>query len=214
MTRFALTLYAAITAMIMFAAFPAHAAGGLDTNAAAAAGFNKLSETEKANIIKQIAEQAAAKKDTPNLVQDLATTAAADAKNAPEKVDQWLNIGERIGKMIGGAAKEIGVAVNEFVKTPVGLTAMALIVWHYMGGVIIHFVGGLLVLSVGLGFVVYFARRYRGETIEYDTEKKDVFGRSVVRKIDRRPMDGEVIFGFLCAAAAVIIAALVTMFTY
>lgn len=213
MIRFALTLYAAITAMIVFAAFPAHA-GGLDTNAAHAAGFSKLSETEKAAIIKQIAEQAAAKKDTPNLVQDLAATAAADAKNTPEKVDQWLNIGERIGKMIGGAAKEVGVAVNDFVKTPVGLTAMGLIVWHYMGGVIVHFFGGLLVMGVGLGFVVYFARRYRGETITYDTEKKDVFGRSVVSKIDRKPMDGEVIAGFMFAAAVVIIAALITMFTY
>lgn len=213
MIRFALTLYAAIIAMIMFAAFPVHA-GGLDTNAAHAAGFSKLSETEKAAIIKQIAEQAAAKKDTPNLVQDLAATAAADARNAPEKVDQWLNIGERIGKMIGGAAKEVGVAVNDFVKTPVGLTAMALIVWHYMGGVIVHVFGGLLVMAVGLGFVVYFFQRYRGETIEYDAEKKDIFGRSVVKQVIRRPVGGEETAGFMIASALIVLVSLITMFTY
>ena len=203
MSRFFLTLFAAIVVMI---AFPAHA--GLDVNAAHSAGFNKLSEAEKAAIIKQIADQAAKKE--PNLVQEL----AADASKTPDKVDQWLNIGERIGKMIGGAAKEVGVAVNDFVKTPVGITAMALIVWHYMGSMIVHVFGGLLVITVGLSFVVFFVRRYRGEVIEYDTEKKDVFGRSVVKQVTRRPVGGEEIFGFMCAAAIVLVAGLVTMFTY
>lgn len=125
-----------------------------------------------------------------------------------------LNIGERIGKMIGGAAKEVGVAVNDFVKTPVGMTAMALIVWHYMGGMIIHVFGAMLILGVGLSFILFFARRRNGTVIEYDTEKKDLFGRSVVKKVSNQPWQDGDIGGFMVATAIVILCSMIALFTY
>lgn len=203
MKRFLFTIAIALVAAL---SAPAYAAG-LDSNAAHAAGFSKLSEAEKAEILKQIATKAQA-----NSESSVATVVAEVAQ--PAKVDQWLNIGERIGKMIGGAAKEVGVAVNDFVKTPVGMTAMALIVWHYMGGVIIHAFGALLILGVGLSFILYFARRRNGAVIEYDTEKKDIFGRSVIKKITNSRWEDGDIGGFMVATAIVIVASMLALFTY
>lgn len=53
MQRFALTLYAAICAIILFAAFPAHA--GLSTDAVSQAGFSKLTPAQQAEILQQVA---------------------------------------------------------------------------------------------------------------------------------------------------------------
>lgn len=199
-------LFAAALAFAAAFSAPAYA-GGLDSNSAHAAGFNKLTEPEKAEIIKQIATKAQAN-GSGNLA-----AAVADAAQ-PAKVDQWLNIGERVGKMIGGAAKEVGVAVNDFVKTPVGMTAMALIVWHYMGDMIVHLFGGLMVLAVGISFILYFARKYTRTEIIYDSEKKDIFGRSVIKSVHKSKWDGEQIGSFMFATACVIIASLTTIFTY
>lgn len=103
--------------MCMFA-FPAFAAiNNIDTNG--------LTEAQKAQLVQQ-AEQM--KNATP-----------LDTAN---KVDQWVNIGEKIGKMLGGAAKEVGIAVNEFVQTPVGKMTAVLIVWNYMGSMIVHVLSG------------------------------------------------------------------------
>lgn len=200
--------YLLSAALALAAAFviPAYAASGLTSDSAAAAGFNKLSETEKAEILKTIAAKAQANNT------DLASIASAAAN--PEQVDQWLNVGEKVGKMIGGAAKEVGVAVNDFIHTPVGLTAMALIVWHYMGDMVVHVFGGLLVLAVGLSFILYYARKYtRTETI-YDTDKQDIFGRSVVKVVNKSKWEGETVAGFMGATAVVIGAALIVMFTF
>lgn len=180
---------------------------GLTSDAVNSAGFKKLSESQKAEILKKVAEQAAA-------ADNSLTAVVADTATSAPKVDQWLNIGERIGKMIGGAAKEVNLAVNDFVRTPVGMTAMALIVWHYMGDMIVHVFGAMLVLVVGMGYIMYFARRYTYGVTEYDTEKKDMFGRSLIKSVTKTPMDGETVSWFLAATGVVIIAALITMFTY
>ena len=82
---------------------------------AAQAGFDKLSETEKAAIVQQIAE-----KNSNN--------APIVGNITPEKLDQFAQTGANIGKGLATAAKEIGVAVNEFVQTPVGILTVGLIV--------------------------------------------------------------------------------------
>jgi hypothetical protein len=199
-----------LTSLILVTASLTAIAGGLDSDAVRQAGFSKLSEAEKAEVLKAVADKASVK-DAGAL--QIVAEAAASEQNA-KKADAWLNVGERIGKMIGGAAKEVGVAVNDFVKTPVGMVAMALIVWNYMGGVIVHVFGSLLVLAIGLGFVRYFAARYTGTVIKYDSEKRDIFGRSVKISETHNSWDGGDIAWFMIAIALVIIASLITMFTY
>lgn len=203
-----------VFALIAFTMNIAAAASGITYDAARGAGFDRLSESEKAEILKTIASkaEAKAKAEAPTPVATLVeqTAAVATTSNA----EQWLNVGERIGKMFGSAAKEAGIAVNEFAKSPVGSLAMALIVWHYMGATIAHLFGGVLVLIAGACFIVWVARRRRHVVTTYQEGKLSWLGNPIVLRREVSKMDDDtfgwtLFFWFITVAAA-----LVTMFTF
>jgi len=98
-----------------------------------------LTDLQKAEIAKTV-EQLKAN----------ASSTALQPEKVAEVAEKWANIGEQFGKMIGSAAKEVGVAANEFLQTPVGILTATVIVFHYMGSPIIHVTVGLLILAVGL----------------------------------------------------------------
>jgi uncharacterized membrane protein len=203
MKRFLLTIAIALIGVLSGPAL----AGGLDSNAAHAAGFSKLTEAEKAEILQQIATKAQANSTAGTL-----TTVAEAVK--PEKVDQWLNIGERIGKMIGGAAKEVGVAVNDFVKTPVGLTAMGLIVWHYMGAALVHIFGGVFLMFVMLASIWLVARKRVDVEYQYDPEKTDLLGRSRLVSVKKGRLSDDDTVWILLGVVVTVIVTLFTVFTF
>jgi hypothetical protein len=176
----------------------------IESDAARQAGFGKLTETEKAEVLKTIAEKAAGR----------AEEAAHGAISAAKKADEWLNVGERVGKMFAGAAKEVGMAVNEFAKTPVGMLAMGLIVWNYMGGVAIHFGGALIVLMSSGAFMLWFARRRREVLYQYDPEKTDIFGRSRLVSVERRKMDDDTMTAIVIMWGLTAIATIWIMFSF
>ena len=116
--------------------------------------------------------------------------------------------------MLAGTAKEVGVAVNEFVKTPVGKMTMAIVVWNYLGNVAVHVFGALLIWTIGFAFILFMLRRVRSTEITYDTDKTDIFGRARVSNIRRSSLDGDYAVGYTIAAAVVLGAGLITMFTF
>ena len=183
--------------MILTALMISTSTFAIDSRDVSAAGFDKLSETQKAHIIGQVEQTAGNKGD--QLVKD---------------VDQWVNLGEKVGKMMGGAAKELGVAANEFSVTPLGKITMGLIVWKFMGGALIHVFGGLLILTIGFSWLFLMVRRITPVTIEYDVSKKDILGRSVKKKVSLEALDDETSFGFIVAGGAVIVVSLIAMFTF
>jgi hypothetical protein len=167
------------------------------------AGFNKLTEVEKAEILKVVADKAAAN-----------TGSAAAALPTEAKVEKYVDLGERIGKMVGSAAREVGSAANEFVKTPVGIMTMGLIMWHYMGGMILHFTGGLLVIAITVWWFRFSIRKITRETITYNTEIKNIFGNHPIKEITRNAVDedtlGALTFGAFCG----ILIGIATCFTW
>lgn len=176
--------------MCMFA-FPAFAAiNNIDTNG--------LTEAQKAQLVQQ-AEQM--KNATP-----------LDTAN---KVDQWVNIGEKIGKMLGGAAKEVGIAVNEFVQTPVGKMTAVLIVWNYMGSMIVHVLSGWALLIITFSLLLWYSKRVTGLEITYDKEAgRNWLGRYPILKIKRDDMPSDA-FGFiLFGYAAALAISIWTMFSW
>lgn len=144
------------------------------------AGFNTLSTTQQAEILKQVGEM----KNT-----SVASTMITNAD--PEKVDQWVNIGSNIGKGLAGAAKELGVQINEFSDTKVGQLTVFLIVWHIMGNMIYHFIGGILVWIIGF-LAIWFIRAKVAQPVMND--------------------DGRIAMSI--TVIWVIIAGLICMFTY
>lgn len=156
-------LYAFILCLML--AVPAYARIDIDTS--------NLTDAQKAELAMQAAKMASEANKPAELIKS--------AVNAPDKVNEWVGIGSRIGQALGGAAKEIGVAVNDFAKSPVGQLTMALIVWKMMGGAIVHVIGGLLVMGIGLSFVMYMFNRTYPKQCEYDTSKTNLFGNYPIR---------------------------------
>ena len=111
------------------------------------AGFNSLSITQQAEILKHVGQ-----------LNDQSLMNKINNSN-PEEIDRWVNIGSNIGKGLVGAAKELGVQVNEFSETKVGQLTIMLIVWNIMGNMMVHFIGGILVWIIGF-FSIWFIRKY------------------------------------------------------
>lgn len=111
--------------------------------------FNKLTATQKAEIISQIAHS---KEQNDKFgVGQIPTT--------PEKLRKWAEVGSAVGKGLVATASELGVEVNEFAKTGVGKLAIVLLIWKVMGSDIIHIVGGIMWFMIALPMWMYYFRK-------------------------------------------------------
>lgn len=151
------------------------------------AGFDDLSDTDKMAVMQDITNRKAA---TPPAAKILP---AIEAKvPTVDQVDKWVTLGGNIGKGLGAAAKEIGVAGNDFVQTPVGQWTAFLIIWNFIGSAAAHIIGGLIILILGSAGIVAFARMSVEVETKYDPEKVDIFGRSrLVSKTRGAMSDGD-----------------------
>ena len=186
--------------LLMCVSVPAWA--GNSTAAVDSAGFGKLSETEKAEIIKLVADKAA-RGDT-----------SVPAVLTEDRVEKWVKIGSNIGMGLAGAAKEVGVTVNEFASTPVGQLTTVLIVWHMIGAQLIHVFGGLLIWLVGFTTIWFMIKRAYPDNVEYSTEHKNMFGNYAVTKREKNAIHDDNAAGWLFAFAIVLVAGLIAMFTF
>ncbi|MFA6254897.1 MAG: hypothetical protein WC675_02560 [Patescibacteria group bacterium] len=65
-----------------------------------------------------------------------------------EQLENYVDLGAKIGQAIAATCKELSVEVNEFVRTPVGMITMGLIIWKVAGTEIWGIVGGTSVWVV------------------------------------------------------------------
>lgn len=216
MKRFLFTIAIALAAAFTMPVY----AGGINSNAVGSAGWDKLSEAQKADVLSSVAKAA----EGSGLGSGAGAVATAVATSTPQKVSEWVDVGTKIGQGIGGAAKEVGIAVNEFVKTPVGMAVMGIFVWKFMGGVIVHVVGGVLVWLFGFGFVIYLQRITCRITKEYGEPRTLLgfipIGRPVTKYVRDVPRDreGDVDSGYVAAwilcYGVVLMLGLITIFSY
>jgi hypothetical protein len=189
--------FAVILMVVSFSAF-----AGNDSETVRNAGFARLSEAEKAEVIKMVADKAASK------------DASVPAALTEDKVEKWVKIGSNIGQGLAGAAKEVGVAVNDFSQTPVGQLTMLLIVWHMIGAQLIHVFGGIMIWIVGIAIIRHMVARAYPSKITYSKEVKNVFGNYVVEKVEPMAISDDNAAGWLLAYGVVLIAGLIAIFTF
>lgn len=185
-----MTRLIAALALFIFS-ISAHAINSEDVRSA---GFNKLSATDQAKVIAQVEQMSRG-------------GAIEKSEAAVDKAERWVNIGSRIGQGLAGAAKELGVAANDFAKSPVGMIATGLIVWHFVGQAAVHIVGGILVWIIGLSIVLYYSRRSVDINIKYNENGKR-------QSYHRGYMSSDAQVGYSLLSAVVIIGGLVTIFTF
>lgn len=173
----------AVVAMVMMVLAPVYSTDAyavdakLSANSVVQAGFDNLSVEQQAQIVQSI------------------TAAQSKETNTIDKVDKWVNVGERIGKMVGGAAREVGVAANEFVKTDVGRMTAALIIWNYLGEdlvhIFVHVGGGMMFIVLGLSSIFFILRRTHPVNITYDPNSRTWYGASRIVSEKRTELSGE-----------------------
>lgn len=132
----------------------------------------------------------------------------------PEVVDKWVTTGQHFGQMMGGAAKEVGVQVNDFVKTPVGLMTACLIIWNYMGAMITHVVIGLFFWITASTALIIYMRSFRGKVITYDESKTNIFGNFPVKEITRDDVSTDAQITFIILQGIVGAVSIITIFSY
>ncbi len=170
----------------------------LTSHSVSQAGFDDLTEAQKAAVIKQVSENAEMNKTV------------VVKSNTVETLNAFAELGKNIGAGLVAAAKELGIAANEFATTPVGKITIALIVWNYAGEFIIHTAAGILVLVTGL----YICRRLfpRVYAIEYDPERR-WFGFQIKKKIHYTTRSGEETWGMAIAYFGVLIVTTLILIT-
>lgn len=86
-----------------------------------------------------------------------------------DMLEKAARFGQIIGSGIGAAARELGIAVNEFSQTTPGRVAMLILIWKYMGDAILGVMVGIPVLVFGMwiGWKMVHRGRQRNYTREY-----------------------------------------------
>lgn len=143
----------------------------IDASDVNSAGFNNLSESDKAEIIKNVASKSAPAK--PAKVIDVL-----------EDTDKWVTVGASLGKGLAATAKELGVAANDLANTRLGMIATTLIVWNYFGNRIADVLGGFIFLFIGL----MACNKIAIQEIQYD-EQPNWLGIKHIKTIIYRSTD-------------------------
>ena len=170
-----------LAVLLMFTAATAFA----DIDTADLSEFNKLTEVQKAEIVMQVAKSA----EGNSTLANLPTVKVA-------QVDQWVDLGEKVGRMLGGTAKELGIAANEFAVSPLGMVTMGLIIWNYAGNDLYGFILGIIWLGFMVPIWMYLFFKIAYPVTEYvDMKRKARFSNDIrtvskpVRKFTRSAID-------------------------
>lgn len=96
-----------------------------------------------------------AKKETPAPVPTpISALLPAAPKETVVRAKEWAEVGQQLGQAIAVTAKELNIAVNDFVKTPVGMMTAGIVIYSYLGKDFIT--GSLKVMFIALYFIVWF----------------------------------------------------------
>lgn len=113
--------------------------------------------------INQLAEVAANMRKDP----------AKISEKVRDEVQAWTDLGQNIGRATVGAAKEVGMAANEFAQTPLGIITTSIVVYKMIGEDILSLIFGSLLILFGSTLGIYASRQGYKRTYEY---KPIIFG--------------------------------------
>lgn len=137
---------------------------------------------------------------------------SGSSEKVRSEVEAWTDLGQNIGRATVGAAKEVGMAANEFAKTPLGVVTTSIVVYKLIGNDVIHlFVGTCMIFFGTLIGLWTFRRRYVRQ-YEYRTvlfglwQKKNI----VSEKVDEREEPFRIV-GIFCIAISWIFGVIIVL---
>lgn len=134
-------------------------------------------------------------------------SAPADDSVKPDDVREWAGLAKEFGSAVGQTAKQLGIAVNDFLMTPAGVLITIYLFWSKLGGIII---GVPFVIAVWCAYyrIVNMYRRTPTET-ELRPVLFGLFNKTVVTKYKYTDPDEFVWLAILGAIATVVISAFI-----
>ena len=133
-----------------------------------------------------------------------------------KKVAEWATLGQQFGAGLAQTAKELGIAANDFVNTPVGKLVAAIIVWKLVGGAAVHIIAGVAFFIVATPIWMYNWRRLCLIKSVKHTGGSHFFGFISNKEYEyykSGDVDGER-FAMSLVAAAIIAVTVLIIFTY
>lgn len=126
----------------------------------------------------------------------------------PTEVKEWASLAKDFGTAIGASAKEVGMAVNEFMVTPAGILLTLYLFWSKIGGVILG-----IPLLIALWFLYFkVISYYRNQPVEYGTKPMfwGLWTKTYVTKYNTNREHGEVLsamclLGLVCIGFSALI---------
>jgi len=163
---------------------------------------SKLTSEQKVQLLSQVTDLQKQANSTTNISATVRNEASA-----------WGDLGANMGRAAVSAAKEIGVAANDFVQTPLGKITMGIVIYKVMGGAIVHLVVGVSLLILFLSVAIYlliFKNKYGQVEFEYVDGPFNAWKR---KRLKSFRVDSDLVLWNYTAAALMTIGGLIVSLT-
>ena len=136
--------------------------------------FSTAAFAQTANVPNPCADIAEATRGkNPTEIQTILESCRAKASEAasilpeltPEKAADWSNAAKGFAEALGIAARELGIATNDFLTSPAGFLLAAILLFNYAGGAIV----GLPFSIFTILLMYWLIRRLMTGKVEYET---------------------------------------------
>lgn len=141
------------------------------------------SQSTSIDVSKLTAEQRATITQQVNEMGGSPTNISATVR---KEAEAWGELGANMGKAMVGAAKEVGVAANEFSQTSLGKIVVFMVAYKIVGQDALGVIYGTLVLVFGysLALWVFITKRWSYITYEYEPILWGAFKKARITKIE------------------------------
>ena len=132
------------------------------------ASFNTIAATQTTvDLSKLTPEQRA---QITQQVKELSSEPTNVSATIRQEAEAWGELGANMGKAMVGAAKEVGVAANEFSQTPLGKVVVFITAYKIIGQDLLGLIFGTFVLLFGYSCAIWIwaTRRWSDVTYEYE----------------------------------------------
>jgi hypothetical protein len=129
---------------------------------------NGLTDKQKAELALRAAEMKEATKQQDEPKASVAEKAVSANNAALDIATKWGEAGKGLAIGLVAAAKELGIAVNDFANTPIGRITTAIIVWKMIGHSVLSIVLGFILLFIGLPTIWEVYQRVITKSVEYE----------------------------------------------
>lgn len=161
-----------------------------------------LTDAQKAALQAQIEQLKTEKSDPQNI-----------SKTVRHEAEAWGELGGNMGKALVGAAKEIGVAANDFAGTSLGKVTVGVVIYKLMGKDIVSMITGGFILIFGFAMSTWIITTRRWSKVQYEYIPV-LWGAFQRRRVVSSDTDGDVVVGKLIGIcfAITLLVGLKTMF--